>query len=403
MIKEERQVPTLRFREFDNVWKCETLGKYVIINSGSTPTDLVCESGNIPYFKVEQLNNSVKYQKDTPYFINDKNKTIPAGSLIFPKRGGAIMMNKIRIIAQDSFMDTNLMTLTAKDGINNEFLYYFLNKEDLSKVADTTSIPQINNKHIEPYKIWLPDLYEQIKIATFLSVVDARIGLLKKQKEQLELYKRGMMQQLFSCKVRFRNSQGKDYPEWIEQQLKDILTEHKVVNKNQAIKEIFSVAKHKGVINQLDHMGRSYAAENTSNYKVVYPYDIVYTKSPTSGFPFGIIKQNKTDRTGIVSVLYAVYKPVNKYVGLLLDAYFNSHIRTYNYLNPLVQKGAKNTMNIGNKAFLDGATIALPSSTEEQKKIADFLLVLDNKIDLCEREIANTENFKKGLFQQMFV
>ena len=81
--------------------------------------------------------------------------------------------------------------------------------------------------------------------------------------------------------------------DWKPVQLKEILKEHKSRNTKNQVEEVFSVAKEKGVINQIEHLGRSYASDDISNYKVVYTNDVVYTKSPTAGFTFGIIKQNK--------------------------------------------------------------------------------------------------------------
>jgi type I restriction enzyme S subunit len=190
--------------------------------------------------------------------------------------------------------------------------------------------------------------------------------------------------------------------DWKSVQLKDILKEHKSRNTKKQIDEVFSVAKEKGIINQIEHLGRSYASEDISNYKVVYPNDVVYTKSPTAGFPFGIIKQNKLDRAGVVSVLYAVFKPKNIELGLLLDFYFSSWVNTYNYLVPLVHKGAKNTMNIGNEDFLNGAKISLPTQKEEQKKIADFLIQIDNRIAQLTEKKEHLELYKKGITQKIF-
>lgn len=252
-------------------------------------------------------------------------------------------------------------------------------------------------------KIILPLLPEQKKIATFLSSVDERYRLLKEKKEKLVEYKKGVMQLIFSKELRFTKSDGSAYPDWEEKILRELLYEHKTRNIDLDTLEVFSVAKEKGVVNQIEHLGRSYAAEDTSGYKVVYPYDIIYTKSPTSGFPFGIIKQNKTDRSGIVSTLYGVFKPTNKHIGNYLDAYFSSEVRTYNYLVPLVQKGAKNTMNISNETFLDGAKIFIPTSEEEQRQIAFFLSSIDRKIAIYSEKISQHELYKKGLIQKMFV
>ena len=71
------------------------------------------------------------------------------------------------------------MTLTPNNKLYNEFLYYFIYKENLSKIADTTSIPQLNNKHIKPYPINLPSFEEQLKISKFISSVDKKVSFVK--------------------------------------------------------------------------------------------------------------------------------------------------------------------------------------------------------------------------------
>jgi type I restriction enzyme M protein len=207
---------------------------------------------------------------------------------------------------------------------------------------------------------------------------------------------------LLSRKIKFKNKKGEYYPEWKKVKLKDLLSEHKVRNAEGKFSEVFSVAKEKGVINQIEHLGRSYASDDISNYKVVFPNDVVYTKSPTAGFPFGIIKQNKTGRSGVVSVLYAVFKPKHESVGLLLDYYFSSWVNTFNYLNPIVNKGAKNTMNINNDAFLSGLKILFPSDIEETQKITEFIKLVDRKFELINKQAELLQEYKNGFLQNIF-
>ena len=190
--------------------------------------------------------------------------------------------------------------------------------------------------------------------------------------------------------------------DWEHEKLSNLLVEHKVRNSSNKFKEVFSVAKNIGVVNQIQHLGRSYASDDISNYKVVFPDNVVYTKSPTSGFPFGIIKQNKLERTGVVSVLYAVFKAKNKEIGHLLEMYFSSEINTYNYLVPLVHRGAKNTMNISNTAFLNGSRIGMPINSEEQKKLVQFLNSVDNLILQLSEKKDSLNEYKKGIIQQVF-
>ena len=71
-------------------------------------------------------------------------------------------------------------------------------------------------------------------------------------------------------------------------------------------------------------MGRSFAAADTSHYTIGRRYDVVYTKSPLKAFPFGIVKQCKFDGEVALSPLYGVFTPSNAYLGLMIEAFFES-------------------------------------------------------------------------------
>ena len=86
------------------------------------------------------------------------------------------MTNKVRIMGTSGYMDTNMMALEPEE-ISSEFLYSFINKTGLFKIADTSTIPQINNKHIIPYEIIMPKIEEQQKIGEYFSKLDNLITL----------------------------------------------------------------------------------------------------------------------------------------------------------------------------------------------------------------------------------
>ncbi|MEX9610814.1 restriction endonuclease subunit S [Providencia manganoxydans] len=182
-------------------WETKPLGELVEIYSGDSPSKFVFSTEGTPYFKVEQLNNGSVYADSTPYFIHSSKKVL-AGSVIFPKRGASILSNKIRVLKHDSFMDTNLMALTCHHGLDELFLYNQLTYRGLDSVADTTSIPQINNKHISPYLVPLPRKAEQTAIANALSDVDALISELEKLIAKKQAIKTATMQQLLTGRTR---------------------------------------------------------------------------------------------------------------------------------------------------------------------------------------------------------
>ncbi|CAI2116261.1 EcoKI restriction-modification system protein HsdS [Serratia quinivorans] len=182
-------------------WDIKQLGQLVEINSGDSPSKYQFQTSGTPYFKVEQLNNGSVFAETTPYFICSEKK-IKAGSVIFPKRGASIFSNKIRVLKYDSYMDTNLMTLTCSSELDSLYLYNLLTYRGLDSVADTTSIPQINNKHIIPYLIPLPPKEEQTAIATILSDMDAELKALEQKLAKFRAIKQGMMQQLLTGRIR---------------------------------------------------------------------------------------------------------------------------------------------------------------------------------------------------------
>lgn len=201
----------------------------------------------------------------------------------------------------------------------------------------------------------------------------------------------------FVPKLRF--PEFRELENWQPRKLSEILFEH--LEKSTGKEEVFSVSVHKGVVNQIEHLGRKFSAENTDHYKRVLPGDIVYTKSPTGDFPFGIIKQSKVSYPIIVSPLYGVFSPETKAIGYILDSYFERPEATNNYLGSLVQKGAKNTISIANDRFLS-KSLVLPIDKGEQQKIADCLSSLDELIEAHTQKLDALKDHKKGLLQQLF-
>ena len=148
-----------------------------------------------------------------------------------------------------------------------------------------------------------------------------------------------------------------------------------------------------GVVNQIEFQGRSFAGKTLDGYDVIHKGEVVYTKSPLKSNPYGIIKTNKRE-TGIVSTLYAVYKPKDTCFANFVEDYFNSDSRTNRYLSPLISKGAKNTINVSDDKALDG--IVIFPSTEEQRKISTYFEKLNNLITLHQRKpklLCSSQNF----------
>ena len=124
------------------------------------------------------MNNSTRIQSDAKMKVQThfKYPKVQRGSVIFPKRGAAIMTNKVRLLGFDGYMDTNMMALEPGN-IDRHFLYVYLERTGLYKIADTSTLPQINNKHINPYGITIPNIEEQQKIGQLFDDIDNLITL----------------------------------------------------------------------------------------------------------------------------------------------------------------------------------------------------------------------------------
>jgi type I restriction enzyme S subunit len=274
---------------------------------------------------------------------------------------------------------------------NGVFLSYYLNskkKTEIANLAQGISVVHLYSSQLASLFISLPIVQEQKKISSFLAVLDERITTQSKIIEQLETLINGVCQELSQKKY------------WKKCYLRDILSERKETNKNKF--PVFSVSVYKGVINQIEYLGRSFAAKDTTNYNVVCYGDIVYTKSPTGDFPYGIIKQSFIKENVAVSPLYGVYIPKSINIGTILHFYFKSPTNASNYLHSLIQKGAKNTINITNTRFLDNA-IFLPTDEKELENIALLLNTINQKIQTEKEILFQLEMQKKYLLQQMFV
>jgi type I restriction enzyme S subunit len=409
-----KSVPKLRFREFraDDAYKkysfndifLFSIGKNIKQNEASPEFETPCvRYGELYHMYGEVINkvfNKTNLDKSELIFSQGDEILLPSAGED-PLDIGSASALTIQNVAIGRTI--NILKPIEAEVYSQIYVAYYINqrlRKKISTLAKGVSISNVYNSDLKQLEILLPSLPEQNKIASFLSSIDSKIQQLTRKKELLVEYKKGVTQKIFKEEIRFKDEKRKNLPRWEEKKLSNILFEHK--EKSSGREEVYSVSVHKGLINQIEHLGRSFAAESTSHYNLVKPGDLVYTKSPTGEFPYGIIKQSKVNKNVIVSPLYGVFTPETPELGYMLNVYFESVTNVYNYLHPIIQKGAKNTINITNETFLS-RSLKLPVSKEEQKKIGAFLKAIDDKISLVEKQIEGTKEFKKGLLQQMFV
>lgn len=188
--------------------------------------------------------------------------------------------------------------------------------------------------------------------------------------------------------------------EWERLVVSDLLQVNKTLNTDNRYgrEDVLSVSDECGIVNQIKYLGRSYAGKSVLKYKVVKPNQIVYTKSPLKDKPYGIVKQS--DIYGIVSSLYAVYDIIGNCIPSYIQWYFEPYYRINKYFRPLVNKGAKNTINISDTNAVTG-TIYIPKIVE-QTIISSFLEFLSKHINDTTKKIASLKQLKSACLISMF-
>ena len=376
----------------NNAWEQRKLGEYVSITSGEAPSKF--EVGTELYVKVDDLNYNDKYVVDTQNKVAEHStvKRVTKGSVVFPKRGAAIMTNKVRIMGIDGYMDTNMMALTSEK-LDSEFLYNIISKEGLYKIADTSTIPQINNKHVEPYEVTIPSLDEQRKIGAYFKQLDHLITLHQRKLGHVKDLKKSMLQKMFP-------KNGELYPEvrfpgftaaWEQRKLGEVATF--INGRAYSQDELLDEGKYKVL-----RVGNFYTNDSWYYSDLELPDkfyaqegDLLYTWSATFG-PH-IWHGNK------VIYHYHIWKVE---LSDKLDKTFTLQLLEEDKANILANKNGSTMVHI-TKEGMEQKQISIPSSVQEQAQIGAYFEQLDNLITLHQRELDHLQLLKKGMLQQMFV
>lgn len=188
---------------------------------------------------------------------------------------------------------------------------------------------------------------------------------------------------------------------WEQRKLIDYLEVSSEKNRDNRFTkdDVLSVSGEYGIVNQIEFQGRSFAGASVSNYGVVENGDVVYTKSPLKSNPYGIIKTNK-GIPGIVSTLYAVYKPKEITDSKFVQIYFELDSRMNSYMHPLVNKGAKNDMKVSAENALKGM-VSFPKK-DEQEMISLYFSSFDNLIGLHQCNYEKLLDLKKSMMYKLF-
>jgi len=396
----KNKIPTLRFPEFSEGWEEFKLEKKYILISGQhlNPDEYSIKKqiGLSPYFTgPSDFTNGME---DITKWSLKKGKVANKGDILFTVKGSGVG-SAMLLMLDEVTMGRQLMAISSSDS-STEFLHHklALYKNYYIALASGNMIPGLSRNDILTTKIDFPTLPEQKKIATFLTAIDSKIEQVTKKKQLLEQYKKGVMQQIFSQQLRFKDKNGNDFPDWEEKKLGDFLI--------PCIREVEKPKIKYLAIGIRSHCKGTFQKPNADPTKIAMDRLFIVKENDvivniTFAWEGAIALVKKEDDGGLVSHRFPTYT-------------FNSDLVLYHYFKYIfIQKefrfmlgmispgGAGRNRVMSKKDFLK-LKCEVPS-IEEQTQIANFLSAIDTKIELANTELEKTQEFKKGLLQQMFV
>lgn len=410
------QTPKLRFPEFDDKWEVKKLGEIAKFSKGKGISKAdIDENGSLECIRYGEL--YTRYGETIKDVVSKTN--IDKSDLVLSEANDVIIP-----ASGETQLDIATASCVLKSGValggdlniiktkhNGVFLSFYLNnnkKQDIASLSQGVSVVHLYPSQLATLTLNLPTSKEQTKIANFLTAIDEKIQALKQKKTLLEQYKKGIMQQIFSQELRFKNDDGSDFDDWEEKSLGDIgffqtSSIDKLSKENE--KEVFLV----NYMNVYRH--ESINKETIKNFQIVTAKDnqiescslkkgdILFTPSSETPDDIGHSVVIFEDLENSVFSYHLMRFRPSIEIDILYSHYFCNIPSVLSQLSKLATGSTRFTISV--KSF-SSIEINLPSLPEQQK-IASFLTAIDEKIEKVSKQLAATETYKKGLLQQMFI
>lgn len=413
----EKNVPVLRFPGFPLKWEVEPIGgKLNLITGIALKTEDISEdSSGIPILRgINITEGFVRHSEDIDrFYLGDWSKMekfkVTEGDLVLGMDGSKVGRNVALVTKSDanSLLIQRVARLRSNGQADVRFIFQQIYSNRFHKYVDvvntSSGIPHISAKQIQDFIIGLPSLPEQQKIASFLTAVDDKIQQLSKKKSLLEQYKKGVIQQIFSQKIRFKDDQGNEYPDWEEKVISEICD----VKGGKRLPKGYSLLPN--------HNGYPYITVSDMENGSVSLDKIRYV-------PFEVVKTIKNYRITTNDIYISVAGTLGL-VGIIPEALNQANLTEnankltnlrcnqrflYHYLNSQHFQQLVNSVKTSNAQpklaiYAINSFVFPDPCLDEQNKIASFLSAIDDKINHVTKQIAHTRQYKKGLLQQMFV
>ena len=388
MNKKINNIPQLRFPEFDGDWEVKKLSDLVDrVTTKNKENNLNVCTISAQYGLISQLeyfNKSVSAKNITGYYLLNKNDFAYNKSYSKGYPMGAI---KRLTRYEKGVVSTLYICFRNKSELDNAFAeqYYETGNQnkEIHKVAQEGArnhgLLNIGLNDFFSIPIPFPNLKEQKKIAHFFTILDKKITQLKQKKSSLEAYKKGVMQQIFSQELRFKDENGKAFPDWEVKKLGEVAT----------ITTGSSNRQDSGLDGEYTFFDRSVDIRTSKIF--LFDGEAIIIAGEGSDFvpKYFVGKFDLHQRT------YAIMNFINS--NALYLYYYIGYNRRY-FLRQAVGSTVKSLrLPMFVKMPIECPTLA------EQTKIANFLSKIDEKIANVNQQIAQTKEWKKGLLQKMFV
>lgn len=406
MTNEMKNVPGLRFPEFDGDWeekKLKDISNKGMYGIGASATEFDGENVYVRITDINESSRKINNDKLTSPDKLDKKYLLNENDVLFARTGASTGKTYIH---KNYDRDKNyyFAGFLIKFEFKNNYLANFIFQNTLTKrfenwvsvMSVRSGQPGINSEEYGKLKMMFPSKVEQNKIGAFFSKLDRQIELEEQKLEKLEEQKKGYMQKIFSQELRFKDKNGNEYPEWEVIKLKDILSERKEY-ASKIGNYPHATLSTSGISLKSDRYNRDFLVKDKNKkYKVTIMNDICYNPA---NLKFGVITRNHVGSV-IFSPIYITFEVNNAHSPLFIEL-----LVTRNDFINRVRKYEEGTvyerMAVKPEDFLNYET-KIPC-LEEQEKIGDFFSKLDKVINKQSQKIDELKLRKQGLLQKMFV
>ena len=393
----EKLQPKLRFPEFTNNEEIKnysfndlfsfSTGKNIKQNEASPEFDIPCvRYGELYHMYNEVIKNIVNstHLPSSDLVFSEGNEILLPSAGEDPLDIGSASALTLPNVAIGRTI--NILRPLKKDVYSQLFTSYYINhrlRKKISSLAKGVSISNVYNSDLKTLEILLPSLPEQQKIASFLTTVDDKISNLKQKVSLLEKYKKGVMQQIFSLQIRFKDTAGNDFPEWEEKSLGEVCDVKKGEQFNK--EDLKETDLYPCINGGIEPSGYSHLYNRNENTITISEggnscgfINFIKTKFWCGGHCYTIELKNSNFNID--------------YLFQLLKSYQNEIMKLR------VGSGLPNIQ----KKDLSSFNFELSVNIEEQTKIAEFLTGIDEKIETTKLQLSKMVVWKKGLLQGMF-